>query len=58
MIFLDPHTDLLNVLKFINEFSKDVDINPCEIDARKIAGIIKGAVSDGGGRARMEINCR
>lgn len=47
MIFLDPHTDLTNVLKFINDFSKDVDINPCEIDARKIAGIIQGAVSDG-----------
>jgi len=47
MIFLDPHTDLVNVLQFINDFSRSVGIIPFEIDASKIDGIIKGAVSDG-----------
>lgn len=47
MIFIDPVTDLQNVLKFIKDYSETVGIEPHEIDASKIAGIIRGAVSDG-----------
>lgn len=47
MIFIDPVTDRKNVLQFINDFSNSVGIEPHEIDVRKIAGIIQGAVNDG-----------
>lgn len=47
MIFIDPHADLINVLQFINDFSKSIGIKNLDIDARSINGIIKGAVFDG-----------
>lgn len=47
MIFIDPHTDLVNCLQFINNFSKTIGIKNLEIDAPSINGILKGAVHDG-----------
>ncbi len=47
MIFIDPHTDLLNVLQFINDFSKEIGIRALNVDTRRIEGIINGAVFDG-----------
>lgn len=47
MIFIDPHTDLLNVLQFINDFSGKIGIKDLPIDANRISGIINGAVFDG-----------
>jgi hypothetical protein len=47
MIFIDPHTDLLHVLQFINDFSKTIGIKALSIDTQRISGIINGAVFDG-----------
>lgn len=47
MIFIDPHTDLLHVLQFINDFSKSIGIKNLSIDTQRISGIINGAVFDG-----------
>ena len=47
MIFIDPHTDLLHVLQFINDFSKTIGIKDLSIDTQRISGIINGAVFDG-----------
>ncbi len=47
MLFIDPHTDLLNTLTFINDLSKEMGIKDLSIDAQKIQAIIAGAVSDG-----------
>ncbi|MDA8172136.1 MAG: hypothetical protein M0Z48_09970 [Nitrospiraceae bacterium] len=47
MIFIDPHTDLLNVLAFINDFSKTIGVKNLDIDTNRIRAIISGAVHDG-----------
>jgi hypothetical protein len=47
MIFIDPHTDLLHVLQFINDFSKTIGIKHLNVDTQCISGIINGAVFDG-----------
>ena len=47
MIFIDPHTDLLHVLQFINDYSKTIGIKNLSIDTQRISGIINGAVFDG-----------
>ncbi len=47
MIFINPHADLLNVLQFINDFSKSIGIENLNIDTQRITAIINGAVFDG-----------
>lgn len=47
MLFINPAEDLFYVLKYINDYSKEIGLKAVEIEHRKLAELIAGAKEDG-----------